>query len=199
MFLNNNYNKENSIKITIVGTYNCGKSTWLEKQYGISENWLRQSIHFDRQEYVLSIWDTYGNDRYRSLWPYYIKMAEIVLILVDISKDIDYDYDVQTFLNIIEEVSVDLPNPKQIIFVGTKVDRKNIVSSQLMKEKANELHIPYFEISSEMNEYFYSLEEILLKSGCFFEVFWNKQLKNDFENEIVFDGFNNTNKSCFFL
>lgn len=92
---NKNKNLE-KIKIILVGNSGVGKTTIINRYYNssfvnemastMSMNYIEKKIIIDEKCYNLSIWDTVGQEQYRSCNKLFIKNSNIVIFVYDITS-----------------------------------------------------------------------------------------------------------------
>ena len=120
-------------KCVLSGETNAGKTSLLKKY--IDNTFTNDSkstigcaynsklITFKKKSIKLDIWDTAGQEKYRSMLPMYYKNAKIVFICFDLSReDSQLDDSINYWLNELEN-NCDIDD-REIIFVGTKSDNK---------------------------------------------------------------------------
>ena len=98
----------------------------------------------------VQLWDTAGQDKYRTIAKNYFKGSHGILLLYDITKQSSYDNIREWIHDIKEEVS-----EKAIIFlIGNKIDMtdKRKISKEKGEELAEEYKIPFFEASAKTGE-----------------------------------------------
>src|SRR3990167_8961529 len=93
-------NEIDKIKLVLLGDTDVGKtsiSTRILKNtfYNYLESTIGASFHILRYNYnninlIYHIWDTSGQERYRSLCPMYYRDADVVLICYDIANSISF-------------------------------------------------------------------------------------------------------------
>jgi small GTP-binding protein len=94
----------------------------------------------------LQIWDTAGQERYRALIPNYLKDAKCAIIVIDVSSS-------NSISNVEEWLK--LYNDNRTIegftfMIGNKIDlEEREISQEQAKKKAEELQMPYYEISAK--------------------------------------------------
>ena len=109
----------------------------------------------------LQIWDTAGQDRYRSITKNYYKGANGIILIYDITNSETYD-NVENWISQIKEES----SPNVIIYiVGNKIDMENErkVTTEEGKKIADDYKLPFIETSAKsdinINETFEDLVE----------------------------------------
>jgi small GTP-binding protein len=98
----------------------------------------------------LSIWDTAGQENYRSLAKIYFRDAQCVLIVYDISDYASFE-DVQFWLDELEQLR---PDSHFQVLVASKCDLKNTraVSQEEGRQRAREIAVSYYEVSALTGE-----------------------------------------------
>lgn len=111
----------------------------------------------------LDIWDTAGQEKYRSLLPLYYKKARIVLLCIDLSQtNSNIGETVAYWLTQLEE-NCTVPD-REVFLVGTKSDIKNSNTSYIdeIKDKYNTL--TYIETSAKVGTNIESLFKSAIES-----------------------------------
>lgn len=140
---------DNLLKIVITGDSAVGKSCMLSRYIDnkfndcyfstIGVDFTIKTIEVDDMVLKLQIWDTAGQDRFRSIVNSYYRGSHIVLIAFDLSSR-------ESFLNIpkwYEEVNeLTLDNTKFYI-VGCKSDLVWAVTNEEIKEMSDKLKVPW--------------------------------------------------------
>ena len=101
----------------------------------------------DNEDVKIVIHDTAGQERFRSLTTNYIKKANGILLVYDITDRKSFDNITNWMDNIHEETGDKLP----IILVGNKIDlnKERAVSKNEGEEKAKEFGLKFFETSAK--------------------------------------------------
>tara|TARA_B110000211_G_C14048161_1_gene539962 strand:- start:140 stop:745 length:606 start_codon:yes stop_codon:yes gene_type:complete len=166
------------IKCVLLGNANAGKSSlvfrYIKKSFtskcqttvGCSFN--SKEFELDNKIVKLDIWDTAGQEKYRSLLPLYYKKAKLVLLCFDLSvhepnlkKDVNYWFKQLDNNSEVED--------RVIFFVGTKEDIKCDKNDKLIEELQKDYpDIIYIETSSKEDTnisylFDYSVKEVLSK------------------------------------
>ena len=193
---------ENSdIKIITLGNTSVGKSSfilkYIENKFTINYittlglDFKQKKIKLKNgKEVRLRIFDTAGQERFRSVSVSFIKKADGVILIYDISNRESFDSIGEWIKNIRETGKEILP----VVLVGNKCDlppEKRKITVIEGKEKADEFKIPFFESSCKeginIKEVFHKLiEEITTKSS------WNK----NGEFKTLKEGNKNEKKCC---
>ena len=150
--------KEAKYKILILGDSKVGKSCFLTRYADNTyhEDYLSTiGMDYKIKNYELEngniiklyIWDTAGQDRFRSITSNYYKGADGIILIYDITKQ-------ETFNNVrnwITSIKEEAPAKVVLILVGNKVDdEKNRAVQQSEGEKiADEYNLPFLECSAK--------------------------------------------------
>ena len=88
--------KSNAIKIILVGDSGTGKTNLITVAAGFEFNsnsltttscsYVQKKIIKDNKEYKINLWDTIGQEKYRSLTKIFLKDSKIVIFVYDITK-----------------------------------------------------------------------------------------------------------------
>ena len=166
-----------SISIIMVGDASVGKTTLMKRfitgTYSNSLNptvgveLYKKEIEINDKKYLIRIWDTCGQERFRSLSQSYYRNSDGIMLLFDLNCTESFD-NLQTWFNSIKENGCeDIP----LIVVGTKCDLKCFVTDEDIKklEEDNTLIQKYFKCSSKDNigveEPFIELGKMIVKLG----------------------------------
>ena len=158
MDLNSSY--ELTIKLLIVGDSTVGKTNFI---YRFIENNFKEtyfastgidlkttSINIDDKPIKIQIWDTAGQEKYKSITKTLFLKAQGILALYDVTSESSF-FNLKNWLNLIEEeCNPDVP----IIIVGNKIDLENqrVIEKEKAIEYTNQKKIEYIETSSKTGE-----------------------------------------------
>ena len=118
----------NLIKLILVGDTGTGKTNLISVATGNEFNsgiftttscsYIQKIIKINQKEYKVNLWDTIGQEKYRSLTKIFIKDSNIVIFTYDITKR-DTFTSLPYWKNVIEEI---LGNDITFGVVGNKID-----------------------------------------------------------------------------
>ena len=175
---NNDDNNIIEVKAILLGDVSVGKTSLINVSVGmpfnpsekatISSSFVEKKIKICSQEYNINLWDTAGNERFRSLTNIFYKGSQIVIFVYDISQK-------QSFIGLkkwVEDVENIIDNKYICGIVGNKQDlySQEEVKEEEVKEYADSKGMKYKLVSAKGNP-----------KGF-----------NDFLEELVVDG-----KNCF--
>ena len=157
---NDQEHKQNSVKIIIVGSVNVGKTSLLTRYAtGKFQNVLKSTSNasyitkkkvVNNKNYDLKIWDTAGQEKYRSLTKIFIKEAKIAILVYSIDDKKSFE-ELNMWLNIIKDINSD-----QIILgiAANKADlyKKAEVTDEQGKTYANEIGAEWRSTSSILDD-----------------------------------------------
>ncbi len=145
------------IQLIIVGESCVGKTSLLYKytQGTFREQYLSTIglEYFTSEENIngnnikVKIWDTAGQEEYKSLTKNYFHNADGIIIVYDVSLKSSFDK-VQEWVNSIYEYS---EKNIQKVLVGNKIDLSREVSTEEGQKLAEMYEIPFFESSAKEN------------------------------------------------
>ena len=131
-------NLDNEIKVILVGESGTGKTSLINATMGLkfqehldttsTNNFSSKTIKINNTEYTLNLWDTIGQEKFRSLTKIFIKDSRIVLLVYDITnvksfKELDYWY------KVIHDILGDEP------IVGVCGNKQDLITKEKVKEE----------------------------------------------------------------
>ena len=182
---NSKIDLDKTLTFILIGNSNCGKTCFYTRinKNQFQENFLT-TIGMDKnikiykcknEQCKIIIWDTAGQDRYKSLPRKYYQNADGVFIFFDVTNKESF-IDIALWMKEIkdninpdddEDESEENSNKIKIYLIGNKIDLlKRCIPKEDAEEKARFYGIKYFEISCKINM---NITEILARmiSDCF--------------------------------
>ena len=199
--------EEPKIKIVLVGESGVGKTNLIrvindepfEKSANstVSSSYYEKEIIINNKRYCYSLWDTVGQEVYRSLNQMYLKDAKIVLVVFALNNKISYQ-ETNFWINSTKEA---LEEGKYIMaLVANKSDLFNEqeVTDEEVKKRADELNIDFVLTSAAEDAVGFRqfLEELIKKfiKNIGFDLGkdktfnLNEEKKNEENNENINNG-----------
>jgi Ras-related protein Rab-6A len=176
-------------KMIFIGDQSTGKSCILNRfannqfdehyQATIGLDFQSKNILIKDQDVRLLLYDTAGQEKFRSLIPMYIRESHIVLFVYDITRKESFDSIPKWFSDVLDIKS----NEAVFVLIGNKIDLENErkVSFEQGKKFADEKNIIFGEVSAKTGDGF----EILFREHIF-ELIYIK-FKKDFEKKNLLD------------
>ena len=176
-------------KMIFVGDQGTGKSCILNRfannqfddhyQATIGLDFQSKNVLIKDQDVRLLLYDTAGQEKFRSLIPMYIRESHIVLFVYDITRKESFDSIPKWFSDVLDIKS----NEAVFVLIGNKIDLENErkVSFEQGKKFADEKNIIFGEVSAKTGDGF----EILFREHIF-ELIYIK-FKKDFEKKVLLD------------
>ena len=153
--------KEFMYKILLLGDSSVGKTCILTRY---SENTFQEdhlatigldfkqkNVNLENGKSVkVQIWDTAGQDRFKSITKNYYKGAHGIMLIYDVTTRKSFD-NVRNWIDTIKEEVSDKVN---IILVGNKIDNNDNrqVTTEEGQEIANEYKLPFYETSAKTGD-----------------------------------------------
>jgi Ras-related protein Rab-2A len=164
-------NKYNYLfKYIIIGDPSVGKSNLLMKfahnkftdeyQATIGVEFGAKNISFNNQIYRIQIWDTAGQENFRSITRAYYKNSVCAMVVYDITNRDSFEH----IQNWIQDVKDQSPKTVLIVLVGNKIDleENRAVSYDEGSEFATKNGLIFEETSAKTGQ---GIEEIFMKSA----------------------------------
>lgn len=146
-----------TLKILVIGESAVGKSCLLVRYTDnrfeesfvttIGVDFKTKLLSIDNQSVKMQIWDTAGQEQFKSITKAYFRGAHGILVVFDLTRRDTFILS-QSWIESIREGSSD---PIEIILVGNKCDLPRAVSEDEAKKLAQQFNIPYFETSAKNN------------------------------------------------
>ena len=171
------------LKLIVVGNQGTGKSCILNRfinetfdekyQATIGLDFQSKNITIHDQDVRLIIYDTAGQEKFRSLIPMYIREAQIILLVYDITDKESFD----AMPNWIQEVKEVINKEVVFALIGNKIDLESQrnVSYEEGKKLAEKNNFVFQEVSAKTGKNFENLFEVQI-----FESVYNK-FRREFE------------------
>lgn len=163
------------IKLLLIGDSGVGKSCCLlrfsEDSFTpsfittIGIDFKIRTIELDGKRVKLQIWDTAGQERFRTITTAYYRGAMGILLVYDVTDERSFN-NIRTWFSNVEQHATEGVNK---ILIGNKCDweEKRVVSVERGQQLADELGIPFMEVSAKSNinveKAFYSLASDIKK------------------------------------
>ena len=163
---------DDDIKVILVGEVATGKTSLINTSIGLefkdklestqSSCIMQKKIIIDDQTYTINLWDTIGQEQYRSLTKIFMKGAKIVIFVYDITRK-------ETF----EQLDFWFENTKEVLgnkpilgIVGNKSDLyiKEDVKEEVAEEYAKKKGVPFRLTSAKTPKNFCDFLEELVKT-----------------------------------
>ena len=104
--------EQEEIKVILVGEAGTGKTSLINSAIGIefkdflpssaTNSFAPKEIKIDGKKYILNLWDTIGQEQFRSLTKIFIKDSKIVIFVYDITNYKSFE-EVDFWLNTVKE------------------------------------------------------------------------------------------------
>ena len=137
------------IKVILVGQSGTGKTSLINSAIGqqfiegkeqstISSSFVTKIINIDEKSYTINLWDTIGQEKFRSLTKIFIKDSKIVILVYDITvlnsfEELKFWYD--TIKEVLGDTAVlGVAGNKQDLFANEQVNE------EVAKKYANDIN-----------------------------------------------------------
>ena len=143
-------------KIIFCGDAGVGKTSIINSIMGqkfsedyepsIGVDFFSKTIRYKGRLIKLQIWDSAGQEKFKSLIPNYIRGSSLIFLIFDVCKKITYDH-LTDWIKFI----TDIDNNGIIIIVGNKIDLKDKreVDNKEAEDFCKENKYEYFEVSAK--------------------------------------------------
>lgn len=150
------------VKCVLLGRHGVGKSTMgrmltegrfdpmIESTIGI--DFFIKTIKlakYNNHSIKLQIWDTAGQEKFKSIVKSYLRDVCIVFIMFDLTNRESWN-EIEIWKREIEEYSKQFEGIPRVVLVGTKSDKKNhVIAKKEIETKAEEWECNYYILSSK--------------------------------------------------
>ena len=151
--------EENSIKVILIGMSGTGKTNIIkalmdnpfqeESQSTLSSSFIAKNVTIEKKKYQVELWDTAGQEKYRSLTKIFIVFSKIVIFVYDITQRKTFE-DLDFWVETAKESLGDSPiyalfGNKKDLYLNEQVEESE------GEKKANEIGA-IFKLTSAKNE-----------------------------------------------
>ena len=145
------------IKIILIGDMSTGKTSLINAYFGMNFNSQvtttltpsvsQKEIKIEGTSYVIDMWDTAGQEKYRSMAKIFIKDSQIVIYVYDVTEEKTFD-SLDYWVKSVEEV---LGKNALLALVGNKIDLlENIkVLTEKGEKLAKDIGAIFYETSAK--------------------------------------------------
>ena len=170
-----------------------GKKFIDEYEASIGVDFFSKSIKYKGKTLKLQIWDSAGQEKFRSLIPNYIRGSSLVFIVYDISNRKSFT-NLQNWIDFVNNYE-----NANIVIIGNKIDLENKreVSTEEGKKFCEEKNFDFFEVSAKDDN---NLNNMFFNSISNLPFFININNDNSTKEQIIetlmkenSEDYNNTN------
>ena len=142
-------------KIILTGDVAVGKTAMINSLLGskfndeyepsIGVDFFSKTLKFKGKQIKLQIWDSAGQEKFRSLIPNYIRGSSLVFVVYDISNRKSFE-NLQSWVDFVNNIE-----NSNIVIVGNKIDleSKRVVKTEEGQKFCNEKNYEFFEVSAK--------------------------------------------------
>ena len=179
-----------TLKILLIGDSYVGKTSlllqYIERECPenhmatIGVEFRDKIIQIDNKKVKLQVWDTSGQERYRSITKNFYRNADGVMFVCDVTKEKTFD-NIKNWL-IDSEQNANNSNFKKIL-VGNKIDLKaeRAINTQQLQNFANKKEMNFYETSAKdgtnVDKIFTELAKLILEDKS------DQQIKEEFSQK----------------
>ena len=163
--------EDQEIKIILVGEPFTGKTSLINTAIGLkfdekevstsTANFVTKEFKIDGKSYITNLWDTIGQEKFRSLTKIFIKDSRIVVFVFDITNKKTFE-ELTFWMNTIEEIlGTD-------VILGLAANKQDLYDKEEVKEEeikkfSEEKNIPFNYTTAKNPKLFVTFLEELLK------------------------------------
>ena len=193
---NNNTNKSSNpsdyqfiFKLILIGNSGVGKSSIIQRymkntfeesyKCTIGVDFLMKTLNLNGKTVKLQLWDTAGQEKYKSMVASYYRGANVALVVFDITSHASFD----SLPVWIENYYKNGPEQKNIILIGNKKDMEE--SRQVTQKEAEMFsetnNMMYFETSAKEGD---NIEYIFTYAAEKLLEYYGKQDENNIKRQM---------------
>lgn len=144
-------------KLVFLGEQSVGKTSLITRfmydtfdntyQATIGIDFLSKTMYLEDRTVRLQLWDTAGQELFRSLIPSYIRDSSVAVVVYDITNRASF----QNTSKWVDDVRAERGNDVIIVLVGNKTDLsdKRQVTTEEAEKKAQEFNVMFIETSAK--------------------------------------------------
>ena len=195
------------LKLLLLGDSSVGKTSILLKYISnkfdessistVGVDYMDKIIDYNKFKIKLQIWDTSGEEKFRTITKNFYRNADGLLVVFDLTKKESYDH-IRIWINEAKENNDKL----KTLLIGNKLDLKDerIVAIDVAKQFAEKNNLKYIETSAKdgtnINESFQAIIDLLF-DGKSSEEILHEFTKQDSSLSVVDDSMEvKKKKSC---
>ena len=185
------------LKLLLLGDSSVGKTSILLKYISnkfdessistVGVDYMDKIIDYNKFKIKLQIWDTSGEEKFRTITKNFYRNADGLLVVFDLTKKESYDH-IKSWINEAKENNDKL----KTLLIGNKLDLKDerIVAIDVAKQFAEKNNLKYIETSAKdgtnINESFQAIIDLLF-DGKSSEEILHEFTKQDSSLSVVDD------------
>ena len=162
----------NNYKIVIIGDISVGKTSILSQfRYGsfdqaylptLGIDFFTKNFFYEDKTIRLILWDTAGQERFRSLIPSYLKNANCIVIVYDITNKDSFN----SLNHWLKDAKQNVPEETIFVICGNKIDlkEKRVVTNEEIDNYIQKNNLIYVECSALSGEGIKELFNLIAKN-----------------------------------
>ena len=153
---NSNFENSYSVKFIIVGDSSVGKSNILLRfsrnvfdpghQATLGIEFANKHLEYNNTDYLVQVWDTAGQENFRSVTRAYYKASAVAMVVYDISSEESFQH-IQSWIKDCKDLA---PRTVLLVLIGNKSDleEERVIQKDRGEELARENNMLFFETSA---------------------------------------------------
>ena len=145
-----------SVKFIIVGDSSVGKSNILLRfsrnvfdpghQATLGIEFANRHLQYNNIDYLVQVWDTAGQENFRSVTRAYYKASAVAMVVYDITSEESFQH-IQQWIKDCKDLA---PKTVLLVLIGNKTDLEEgrVIQKERGEELANENNMLFFETSA---------------------------------------------------
>ena len=145
-----------SVKFIIVGDSSVGKSNILLRfsrnvfdpghQATLGIEFANRHLQYNNIDYLVQVWDTAGQENFRSVTRAYYKASAVAMVVYDITSEESFQH-IQQWIKDCKDLA---PKTVLLVLIGNKTDleEERVIQKERGEELANENNMLFFETSA---------------------------------------------------
>lgn len=150
---------ERKIKVLLLGDANTGKPSILniltkssntEYKATISNDYSTKKININGKDITLELWDTSGQERYRSLGPTFYRGTDICVLVYDVMNQQSFDNIDKWRKDFISQIGLSPEKYFPFLLIGNGSNKPDkVVSESTAQQYADKYNMLFYEVSTE--------------------------------------------------
>ena len=179
-------------KIVFIGNPSTGKTSLLNRicndkflpdyDSTIGVDFFTKTIYYNENIFKIQLWDSAGQEKYRSLIPSYLRGASIIFLVYDLSWNESFEA-IKSWLGFVNQYTS--KDQVKLVLVGNKTDLERKVKKEDGKKLADKEGMLFFETSAKTSDGVVDMFYTSFSKIDFFDSIRKEKGEENLINELI--------------